>query len=1034
MKYSLLRIRRHTVPAALCALPLTLATAAQATAAPATAPNVRSATVVATPVSGRVLDENGQAMPGVTVLERGTSNGVTTDSDGRYSLTVADNATLTFSFVGYVSQEVPVSGRTSININLAPDSKALNEVVVVGYLTQKREDVTGSVASVSGRDAQRAPVATISEGIQGRLPGVQVINSGVPGQAPIINIRGLGSINGGSGPLYIIDGLWVDNIRDFNPQDAESIQVLKDGASLAPYGSRGANGVIIITTKKGKSGPAAISFNAYGGVQKINKTYDLMNAQEWSVINRQAYENAGRPPQPFVVNPPGVDTDWQKELIQTGSVQDYNLGFSGGGPNSNFLLSGEYFTQKGTVQGPKFERYSVRLNSGFNRGRLRVGESLQLARTNQTILNGLPFLDVLRMLPIIPVKDEANPGGFGFGNNNASTFGTNPIALQKLLNNTSVNNRLQGNVYGELTIFDFLRYRLNLGVEYLGYHDREKRQYGQWRQNDPLNPSYYAENQGNNLFTLVENTLTFDKSFGQHNLTAVAGYTEQHQENEFTRGRNNGYGTGPTYYWALDAGSSAPQVQGSSFTYNKRSYLGQVTYDYDQRYLLTGAIRRDGSSRFSPENRYGTFWAASAGWRISKEQFFEGLSDKVNNLKLRVSYGVLGNELLGGEYGGAYRWQGVVNPNVNYPFGGDNIQNGSIQTQLPSNDIAWEERRTANYGFDLGLLEDRFTLSADYYRSETRNALVDPAIPLVLGNAGSNPYRRVGRIENQGFELVAGYNENRNAFKYGITGNLTTIKNKVTSLSNDATSPFFVSGPGESTRTEVGYEVGSFYLYQFDGVFQTGDNIATSAQPTAQPGDVRYKDVNGDGQITAADRAHVGRVFPKLQYGLNLTAGFAGFDIAAFFQGVQGNDLLNTGRYWLDRTDDNGNYRRDFSPWTATNPSTTTPRAIIAGGGGPAGESAINNARLNSTRWLEDGSYLRLKNLQIGYTIPKILTDRMKGVGSLRFYVTGQNLFTITDYTGYDPEVVGAGLLTRGVDEGSYPNIRTVSIGAQLGF
>ncbi|MCR5886421.1 TonB-dependent receptor [Hymenobacter sp. J193] len=1033
MKNAVLRVPRLAVPALLCCLPLALPNPAAAASFTAYINSAPGALPVAVSVSGRVLDDKGQPLPGVTVLEKGTTNGTQTDTDGNYSLSVADNATLVFSFVGYTTQEAAVSGRTSVNITLAQDTKLLNDVVVVGYLTQKREDVTGSVASVSGRDAQKAPVATISEGIQGRLPGVQVVNSGLPGQAPIVNIRGLGSISGSSSPLYVVDGLWLDNIRDFNPQDAESIQVLKDGASLAPYGSRGANGVIIITTKKGKAGAPAISFNAYGGAQRITQTYDLMNAQEWSVINRQAYENAGRPPQPFVANPNGVDTDWQKELIQTGSIQDYSLGFSGGGPNSNYLLSGEYFTQKGTTEGPKFERYSVRVNSGFNRGRLRVGENLQLARTNQTQLNGLPFLDVLRMLPVTPVYDMANPGGFGFGNNNASTFGTNPIALQKLLNNTTENNRLQGNVYGEVDIFSFLRYRLNLGLEYVSYHDREKRQYGQWRQNDALNPSYYAENQGNSFFTMVENTLAFDKSFGKNNVSAVAGYTEQHQTSDFTRGRNNDYGIGPVYYWALDAGSSAPQVVGSSYVYNKRSYLGQLTYDYDQRYLLTAAVRRDGSSRFSPENRYGTFYAASAGWRISQEQFFAGLSEQVSNLKLRASYGVLGNEQLGGPYGGAYRWQGVINTNVNYPAGGDNIQNGSIQTQLPSLDIAWEERRTANYGLDVAFLNNRLTLSADYYQSETRNALVDPAIALVLGNAGSNPYQRVGRIQNRGFELVAGYNETRRDFTYGISGNLTTLKNEVTQLSNDGKANFFVGGPGESTRTEVGYEMGSFFLYQFDGIFQSGDNIAGSAQPNAQPGDVRYKDVNSDGAITAADRAHVGRVFPKIQYGLNLTAGYKGVDLSAFFQGVNGNDILNTGRYWLDRTDDNGNYRRDFSPWTPENPSTTTPRAIIAGGGGQAGEAAINNARLNSTRWLEDGSYLRLKNLQVGYTIPKTLTERVKGVNSLRFYVTAQNLFTLTDYTGYDPEIVN-GALSRGVDEGSYPNVRTVSIGAQLGF
>ncbi|KUG08560.1 SusC/RagA family TonB-linked outer membrane protein [Solirubrum puertoriconensis] len=993
-------------------------------------------------VRGRVVDEQGQGLPGVTVLQRGSTNGTSSDSEGRFTITVPDDATLVFSYVGYTTQEVAVGGRATLDVSLRQDTKALQELVVVGYLTQNRQDVTGSVASVSGDDVRRAPVATLAEGIQGRLPGVQVTNSGAPGQAPIVNIRGIGTLTSGSGPLYVVDGLWVENIRDFNPQDVESVQVLKDAASLAPYGSRGANGVIIITTRRGKEGTPAINVNAYVGVQNITQTYDLMNAQQWAAVNRQAYENAGRAPQPFAANPPaGVDTDWQDALIKQGTVQDYNVGFSGGGPNSNFLISGGYFTQTGTIVGPRFDRYSVRLNTGFRRGKLRVGENALLTRSNQVRVNGAPFVDVLRMLPVIPIQDPANPGGFGFGNNNASTFGTNPIALQRLLNNTSVNNRLQGNVFGEFDILSSLRYRLNLGVDYLAYHDREKRQFGQWRQNDPLNPSYYAENQGNDFFTLVENTLTFDKSFGDNNVTAVAGYTEQRQHNEFTRGRNNGYGTGPIYYWSLSAGSTTPSVEGNEYTWTKRSYLGQVTYDYKQRYLLTGAVRRDGSSRFDPDNRWGTFWAASAGWRISEEGFFDAVS-AVSNLKLRASYGSLGNESLNGPFGGSYLWQGAVNPNVNYPFGGDNIQNGSIQTQLVSNNIAWEERRTTNVGFDAGFLEDRITFSADYYVSQTRNALVRPATPIILGNAGEEPYRRVGRIENRGFEFQAGYNENRNPFKYGVSANLTTIKNEVQRLSDDGSSSFFVAGPeGGVTRTEVGYEVGSFYLFQFDGIFQQGDNIANSAQPNARPGDVRYRDINNDGRIDQLDRTHVGRVFPKIQYGVNLNASYLGFDVAAFFQGVAGNDILNTTRWWLDRTDDNGNYRADFSPWTPNNPSNTTPRALISGGGGQAGEAAGINSRLASTRWLESGSYMRLKNIQIGYTLPKTLTERWGGITNVRVYLTGQNVFTITDYSGYDPEVVNVNTVTRfadpllrGVDEGYYPNVRTFTAGLQVGL
>lgn len=819
-------------------------------------------------VTGRMVDEKGQGMPGVTVLEKGTSNGITTSADGNYSLTVGDNATLTFSFVGYSSQEVAVGGRSEINVSLALDSKQLSDVVVVGYLTQKREDVTGAVTSVSTQEIRRAPVASVGEAIQDRMPGVRVTNSGAPDQAPVINIRGLGTIASGSGPpLYVIDGLWVQNAggqRDLNPSDVESIQVLKDAASLAPYGASSANGVVIITTKKGKVGVPAILFSANGGVQNLTNSLDLTNAAQWAALNNQAYDNAGAARQPFAVNPPaGVDTDWQKEFFKQGSVQDYNLGFSGGGPNSTFNVSGGYFKQEGTVQGPKFDRYSFRVNTGFNRGRFRVGLNALLTRTNQTRVNGLPFIDVLRMLPVIPVRDAATHGGFGIGSNNANTFGTNPIALQSLLNDTGVSNRLQGNVYGEVSIFDFLRYRLNLATEYHGFRDQQQRQFGVWRRNDPTRPSSFGDTQGTEVFGMAENTLTFDKSFGEHNLTAVAGYSQQRTRQEITRGVKFEYGRGPVYYWALDAGSETPQVAGSSFTHTKESFFGQLTYDYDQRYLLTAAYRRDGSSRFRADNRYGNFGAASVGWRVSKEKFFEGIT-AVSDLKLRASYGQLGNDLIGGAYGGSYRYQGFINTNANYVLGGA-VQNGALQTQFASPDIRWETRRTTNVGFDAGFLENRLTLSADYYVSQNIDALIAPDLPVFFGNAGSNPFRNLGKLENKGFELQLGYNDSRGPFRYGASANLTTIANKVLDLGNAGNDPsgtpnFFLGGPGPITRTEVGQEIGSFFLYEFDGIYQSGD---TGIPAGLSAGDVRYKDNNGNGRFDEGDRKHVGNVFPN---------------------------------------------------------------------------------------------------------------------------------------------------------------------------
>ena len=981
-------------------------------------------------VTGRITDAKGEGLPGVTVLVKGTTTGTTTDATGAFAIDAPADATLVVSSIGFTTQEVVLAGRTSITLTLNDNAQQLNDVVVVGYLTQERQNVTGSVATLGATNVRRAPVATLSEAIQGRLPGVQVTSNGTPGQTPNINIRGVGSINNGSGPLFIIDGLWVTGgLRDFTPQDVESVQVLKDAAALAPYGVSGANGVVIITTRKGKSGATAINFSGYAGRQNIVRRYDLANAAQYTALASQAYTNAGLRVPSGIANPSGVDTDWQKEFFKTGAIQDYSLSFSGGGNNSNFLVSGDYFSQSGTVIGPRYDRYNLRVNSGFTKGKLKVGENLALTRANQVRLNGAPFIDLLRITPITPILDPANPGGFGYGDsNNRPTFGSNPIGAQRLLQNLGSNNQLQGNVFAEYSFLPSLRYRLNLGTQYRGFHDQRQQQAGGLAPNNITPVSGYTDAQGNETFLLAENTLTFDHSFGLHNLTVVAGYSEQNDRFEFTQGAAQGYGNGPTYYWALDAGATPLPGTGSTYTWAKRSYFGQLTYDYDGRYLVTGAFRRDGSSRFSADRKYGNFGAGSVGWRVSKEKFFEGIT-AISDLKLRASYGILGNDQLNGAYGGSYLYQAFINPNVNYNYGG-NLANGATQTALGSPSVGWEERRTQNYGLDVGFLDNHLTVSADYYISETRNANVNPQIPLFLGNAGGDPFQQIGRIQNKGFELLVGYNNSAGKLTYGITGNLTTISNTVLELgTSGGAANFFDAGPnGGVTRTEVGHEVGSFYLYQVDGIFQTSDNIAASAQPGAQPGDIRYHDTNGDGKIDFNDRVHVGRVFPKIQYGLNLTAGYGGFDVAAFFQGVQGNNVYNSGAYWLGRFDDPTNYLANLAPWTPTNPSTTTPRLALQSG---------TNTFGNTTRFLEDGSYLRLKNLQIGYTISKSLVEKVKGLGSVRIYLASQNLFTITKYSGYDPETIGGldgSLLTRGVDEGNYPNPRTFTVGAQLGF
>ena len=1041
MKKPVPKAGRITIPALLCCLTMQPVVAAVPTAFAA----VRGAVAAAQPaaaVSGRVVDEKGAGLPGVNVLVKGTSTGTQTDADGRYAFTVPDDATLVFSFVGYAPQEIAVAGRSTVDVALAPDAKGLSEVVVVGYLQQDRQNITSAVSSLDVSESNKTPVPTLAQSIQGRTPGVQVEGSGGPGAVPNIVIRGIGSFSNGSNPLYVIDGLWTDNIRDLSPNDMESVTVLKDASSTAIYGSRGANGVIVITTKRGMSGAPKVSFNGYTGVESIYRKYDLTNHSEWADRSAVAYANAGLPPLAGANKAGGtftnaIDTDWQKEFFQTGRIQDYNLTFSGGSQGdksaSNFLISGGYFNQEGIVKGPKFERYSVRLNSGLTRGRLKIGQSALLTHINTTLLNNVAFVDVLTQLPGIPVYDPAATSGFGYGNQALFNYSVNPIAAQQILNRTQTNERLQGSANAEFAFTDFLSYRLNLGLEMHLYADKDARKEGRIRLGDPdIGQTYLAENRGTQRTFLIENTLNFNKRFGDHSVNAVVGYSEQTYNSDNTGARTTGFNALPQYYFVLNAGTLATSatVGGGIDQWAKRSYFAQATYDYKNRYLVTGSFRRDGSSRFDPTRQYGNFGAASVGWRLSEEEFFKGALPFVNNLKIRASYGVNGNDNLPG----SYLYQTTVNQNVNYVYGspGQVITNGAIQIGLESKDIRWESRYTKDVGFDLALLDNRLTLTADYYVSNTKDALVNPPLPTYIGSFNAAPFTNLGEIQNKGFELGLGYHENRKAFTYGADLSLTTIKNEVLALSELQPN---IQGALGVTRTTVGQPISRLFLIPMVGIFQSQaeiDNYKNAAgvviQPNAKPGDVKYEDVDGDGTInTDKDRRFVGNPFPTLQFGLNLSAAYKGFDLSVFLQGVTGNDVFNSTRASLDQLDGQTNFRRDVEPWTEQNQSNTTPRLVNGGSNG------LNTLR-QTTRWVEDGSYLRLRNVQLGYTLPKSVSGYVPGLGSVRVYVTGRNVFTITKYTGFDPETPGIGVFGRGVDDGSYPNVRSFTAGLQANF
>ncbi|MCC3154414.1 TonB-dependent receptor [Hymenobacter sp. BT770] len=1057
MKKSVPKLNGLAVPALLGGL-LLLPAVGQATSLTPESLSAALFQAADAPVTGRITDESGAGIPGVTVLVKGTSTATQTDADGRYSIVAPAGATLVFSFVGYASQEVAVGGRTSIDAKLAVDAQGLSEVVVVGYLTQNRQNVSSAVSSLDVKEATKAPVPTVTQALQGRLPGVQVQGSGGPGDAPVVTIRGIGTLGAaGSSPLYVIDGLWTFNIRDLNPNDIESLTVLKDASSTAVYGSSGANGVVLITTKKGKAGRPSVSFNGYRGFDQLHKRYNLTNASQWADRAVIAYSNAGLNPLnngqnglagavkgPGGAFNPTIDTDWQKEFFQTGTLEDYNVAFSGGNIGeksaSNFLISGDYFHQQGIVKGPDFQRFSLRLNSGLTRGRFKFQQNAQLTHIDATLLNGGSFIDVLTIIPTIPVHDPANEGGFGTGSPILNTFATNPIGAQELLRRTQADNRLAGNASMDVALFDFLSYRLNAAIDGHMYSNADAQKSGILRQNTRINTSSLNEFLGYDVFLLAENTLNFTKSFGDHHVNVLGGYSEQRYRQHNVQAGTQGFTSLPQYYFELDAGSTKGVIGGSTTENAKRSFFSQATYDYKNRYLISGSFRRDGSSKFAPQNRWANFGAASLGWRISEEDFFKNALPQVNNLKLRVSYGGNGNDGLAGRYGGNYLTTPIIGQNVNYVIGtGQTIVNGSTQLALSSPDLQWEERFTKNGGLDLSVLDNRLTLSADYYIAETRKALAPVQVPTYLGHFGDVLYQNAGNIENRGFELALGYHAGKKEFTYGADFTLTTIKNKITAL--PVKGQAFEGGEGV-TRSELGTGLGEFYLIPFAGIFQSKEEVlayknaaGTVIQPYASAGDVRYTDVNGDGKIDNADRVYSGSAIPKLQLGLNLNAAYKGFDFSLFLQSATGNKIYNTARVALESYNGPNNYNADVTPWSSTNPSTTTPRLLQGGGATPdLIAAAASNARFNSTRWLEDGSYLRLKNVQLGYTFPQNMTSFMPSLGSVRVYVTGRNVVTFTKYTGFDPEITGTGFYSRGVDNSAYPNVRSFIGGLQVNF
>jgi TonB-dependent starch-binding outer membrane protein SusC len=992
-------------------------------------------------ISGVVTGEAGQPVAGVQVTIPGRGIGAATGTDGRYTIGRVPPGTYTLRAqrIGFapVTQQITVSADQIANADfrMAAVATTLTTQVVVGYTTQQRRDVSDAVASVKGDEIRDQKVATLEEALRGRVPGVTVAASGEPGRPAQVIIRGQNFVSGGVSPLYVVDGMYLQENPNLNPDDVESIEVLKDASAAAQYGAQAANGVIVIRTKHGVNGENRTELHSYYGYQAVPKRIPMMNATDWAAITQASYGAAGQTAPTGAFNPT-TNTDWQDAVFQSGSIQDHNLSLSGGSPTADYLLSGGYLEQNGTIIATGFKRYSFRINSEARRSRFTLGENVSLSQSRRTNLNGFPLIDAMRMFPTIPVYDPANVGGFGYGTDANPNFGTNPVGQQLARSNTDRSNQVIGSAYADVGLVGDLHYRFNVGLNYADNLNRNFASIAQLRYRTPQsNGATLSEQNGDITSLLFENLLLYNSSFrnGVHKFNAVAGITAQKQDDNELYAYRQGFTD--ESLGQLDAGSTSNLNNRGYLIQNRlNAMLLRANYTLLDRYLFTGSVRRDGSSRFGPGNRYANFGAASVGWVLSDEGFYRSipaLSRAVDYLKIRASTGTLGNQDIGD-----YQFSAPVISNQNYIFGGA-VARGATQLSLANPNIRWQSNKQTNFGFDFGLMDDHITFSADRYTSTSSGLLVSAPIPWSLGSSmlvpdypfvvPQNPVVNAGAVRNTGFEFNLVHHLDRNAFKLNSTVNLTTIKNRVLSLGNGG-QPIY-AGFDNIARTAVGEPIGEFYVYKTAGIFQTAAEVAAHpAQAGAVPGDVIFVDLNGDGVLNDADRYNAGSAIPKWTGGLFFDGKFNALDFALNMHGSHGNKIFNVVRYWSDRTDDPQNHRAGYAPWTPTNPSNTTPRAVF----GPQG---FSNDRQNSDRWIEDGSYWRIQNLVLGYTLPSSVLGRA-GIRAQtpRVYVNIQNLHTFTNYTGWDPEILGqADPLARGVDDGRiYPNVRTVSFGLDL--
>ncbi len=1007
-------------------------------------------------VAGTVLGTGNAPVGDVQVVvttANGARFGGTTNPQGRYNIggVPAGTVTVRTQRIGFQvrTQTVAVTaGQVStLDFQLVQSVAQLSEVrVQVGYTNESRRQVTGAVASVSGNDVQDQKVATVEEALRGRVPGVQISAGGQPGRPAQITIRGPSSL-GNTSPLYVVDGMYVGNQNpNINPDDIASFEVLKDASAAAQYGSQASSGVIVITTRRGSAGQNQFSLNTYYGFQSIPKTIPMASAAEFQRVQLQAYQNAGLSGSDIpagLTAQTSVNTDWQSAIMKTGGIQNYNLTASGGSPTANYLVSGSYLNQDGTIMNTNFARASLRVNTEATRGRVRIGENLAASQVHQRVYpNGifggaaLPLIDVVLLPPTIPVRDSTSASGWGYGTSATPNYGTNPVGALTANYTRLRSNAVIGSAFADVSLFKGLSYRLNLGINYADSGNTVWTSSQQLRYLTPVSTGaslLQAAPRSQQL--LYENLLTYDGNFGgsEHRLTAVAGQTSQNNSFDMLTASRNGF-TNENLQQINAGNSTALANSGYQSVVHTNSLLARATYSFKDRYLTTGTVRRDCSSLFSEGNRCGVFGSGSVGYVVSDEGYFKAipLIGGADIFKLRASLGVLG-----GQAAPPYAYTAFVNGNINAYYGGV-LTPGATQTALVNTNLQWQQNRNANVGFDLGLFNNALSITADYYQATLDKLLVGTAIPASLGSSG-NPIVNAGRMRNAGFELGATHRLTRGALQFNTTFTVTTLANRVLSLGNGG-QPLF-SGFGGVERTTVGQPIGAFYLWQNCGLFQSAAAVQAHTstvngkqvviQPNAQPGDVCYNDTNGDGTINDADRVNSGTPLPKLTSGLFFDTRYRSFDIGLNLRGSFGNKIYNVVEYNVENTSGLQNVRSGLNYWTPSNTSTDVPRAVH-GTAGAANFNAYNN------HFLENGDFVRIQNLVVGYTLPGDVAQRLRlNTNSRpRIYVNAQNLATFTKYKGFDPEVVGFGdPLARGVDDGFiYPNPRTVTFGFDVRF